>query len=245
MVLGDESYPLAEQIGKQVRFSFLGEIRCLECGSRTRKSWQQGHCYPCTLKLASCDLCIVKPELCHFARGTCREPSWGESHCFQPHVVYLANSSGLKVGITRESQVPTRWLDQGASQALPMMKVNDRLTSGLVERIFGEHVADKTNWQKMLKGEPKPIDLVSEKHRLLAAVGDKLAAYQPQMLPDEVKTFTYPVLEWPEKVTSFSFEKTPVVQDRLVGIKGQYLIFASGVMNVRAQAGHMVRWETL
>ncbi len=244
LVLGEAEHALAPFLGQKIRFSFTGEIRCVACGSRTKKSWQQGHCYPCTLRLASCDLCIVKPELCHYARGTCREPEWGEANCMKSHVIYLANSSGLKVGITRESQVPTRWMDQGAHQALPIMRVKDRLTSGKVELLFGEYVGDKTNWQRMLRGDPDPVDLEQKRDELWGLLADKLAAHVPERMEGPVRSFRYPVLEWPAKVKSYSFEKTPVVEDRLVGIKGQYLIFAGGVMNVRSHAGHVARWET-
>jgi len=243
--LDDNEYPLNDLVGQRIRLSFTGEIRCIECGKATKKSWQQGHCYPCTLKLASCDICIVKPELCHYAKGTCREPQWGEEHCLRPHVVYLANSSGLKVGITREAQVPTRWMDQGAMQALPILKVDERLKSGQVERIIGEHVADKTHWQKLLKGMPEPLDLVRERDLIWEKVASALAPYVLERMDAPVYDFTYPVLEWPTKIKSYNPEKTPVIEDRLIGIKGQYLMFENGVINIRSNAGHIIRWEQL
>ncbi|MBY0515526.1 MAG: DUF2797 domain-containing protein [Bacteriovoracaceae bacterium] len=243
--LDDELVPLNELVGKKVRLTFLEKIHCISCGKLTKKSWQQGYCYPCTLKLAECDLCIVKPELCHFSKGTCREPSWGESHCMQPHVVYLANSSGAKVGITRQTQVPTRWIDQGAHQALPLFKVKTRLDSGLVETILGKHVADKTNWQRMLKGVPEIIDLVALSQELFEKVGDEIKPFIAEMMPQEVVQLNYPVQRYPEKVKSLGLDKVPVIEDELVGIKGQYLIFANGVTNMRNHAGYLVRWETL
>jgi hypothetical protein len=72
----------------------------------------------------------MKPETCHYHLGTCREPDWAQNHCFRPHIVYLANSSGVKVGITRKTQIPTRWLDQGASQALPIFEVQQPFVIG-------------------------------------------------------------------------------------------------------------------
>lgn len=243
--LGEQEHDLIPFLGKQLRLTFTGEIRCIECGKATKKSWQQGHCFPCTQKLASCDICIVKPELCHYAKGTCRQPQWGEENCFKPHIVYLANSSGLKVGITRESQVPFRWMDQGAMQALPIMRVSERLKSGLVERLIGEHVADKTHWQKLLKGMPEPLDLEKERDQLLEKVAGRLGEFAPEMLQAKVETFKYPVLEWPVKIKSYNPEKVPVIEDRLIGIKGQYLMFANGVINIRSNAGHIIRWESL
>ncbi|NBP93900.1 MAG: DUF2797 domain-containing protein [Gammaproteobacteria bacterium] len=147
-----------------------GTISCIACGRNTNKSFNQGHCYPCFKRLASCDQCILKPELCHFHEGTCREPEWGKAQCFGPHVVYLANSSGLKVGITRASQIPTRWIDQGASQALPIFEVADRRTAGLIEAQMRSFVSDRTDWRKMLKGAPPPLCLKTERNRLLDGV---------------------------------------------------------------------------
>lgn len=243
--LGENVHELAPYLGQRVRLSFLGQIRCIECGKLTKKSWQQGHCFPCTVKLASCDICIVKPELCHFAKGTCREPAWGEANCFRPHIVYLANSSGLKVGITRESQVPFRWMDQGAMQALPIMRVSARLQSGQLERLIGEHVADKTHWQKLLKGMPEELDLKKERDQILEKVAGRLGEFNPEMLDAQVLTFRYPVLEWPTKIKSYNPEKNPVIEDRLTGIKGQYLMFENGVINLRSNAGQLIRWESV
>jgi len=159
--IGDEKLPLNPLIGSFISLSSLGEINCVACGRKTSKSFNQGYCYPCFQSLAQCDSCIVKPEQCHYFKGTCREPDWGQSHCLQDHYVYLANSSGLKVGITRGTQIPTRWMDQGATQALPIYRVKNRLISGLVEVALKQHVADKTHWQRMLKGEPQPVDLAN------------------------------------------------------------------------------------
>jgi len=119
--VGDKSVALNPLLGNKITLRYTGEINCIHCGRRTNKSFQQGYCYPCMQKLARCDICIVKPELCHFHKGTCREPEWGREHCMIQHIVYLAVSSGLKVGITRHTQVPTRWIDQGAVAAVPML----------------------------------------------------------------------------------------------------------------------------
>ncbi|MGL4475007.1 MAG: DUF2797 domain-containing protein, partial [Shewanella sp.] len=121
--VGDQSLHLNPVIGKTLTLNFSGQIFCCHCGKKTKKSYAQGHCYPCMQKLASCDMCIMKPETCHYDQGTCREPEWGQKNCYTPHYVYLANTSGLKVGITRHTQIPTRWLDQGATQGLPILKV--------------------------------------------------------------------------------------------------------------------------
>ena len=228
-------------IGQRLRLEYGGEIHCTHCGRKTRKSFNQGYCYPCFSKLAQCDSCIVSPEKCHYHEGTCREPEWGERFCMTGHIVYLANSSGVKVGITRVSQIPTRWIDQGAVQALPVMRVSTRRQSGLVEDILRQHVADKTNWRAMLKNDVVEVDLAVKRDELfelckaeLAALTDRfgLGAIQP-VLDAEVVNIGYPVLEYPTKVTSFNFDKTPVVEGKLMGIKGQYLMFDTGVINIR------------
>ena len=150
MVLGEHKVPINAYLGKALQLDYKGVINCIHCDRKTSKSFSQGYCYPCFKRLAQCDMCIMSPERCHFAAGTCREPQWCETHCMIDHTVYLANTSGLKVGITRD--YPTRWMDQGASQAQSIFRVSSRLRSGLVEVVFKNHIADKTNWQAMLKG---------------------------------------------------------------------------------------------
>ncbi|GKW49225.1 hypothetical protein NCCP2165_14400 [Halomonas sp. NCCP-2165] len=247
---GDWRIDLNERLGRPLRLTWSGAIACTHCGRATRKSFAQGYCYPCFKKLAQCDTCIVKPETCHFFAGTCREPAWAERHCFQPHVVYLANSSGLKVGITRGTQVPTRWLDQGAIQALPILEVATRQQSGFVEMLFKEEVADRTNWRAMLKGEVEPLDLVAERERLLARLDSGLAALRERFGDEAIRVLEaapvaldYPVLEFPRKIVSHNFDKKPVVEGTLMGLKGQYLILDSGVINLRKFTGYEVTLE--
>lgn len=235
-------------IGKQVKLRFLQEINCIHCGRKTSKSFAQGYCYPCMSKLAQCDSCIMSPEKCHYDTGTCRDPEWGEKNCMTDHIVYLANSSGLKVGITRGTQVPTRWMDQGAVDALPIMRVSTRQLSGLVEVIFKQHTADKTNWRKMLKNEVPDIDLRVERERLFDLAGEELDHLMSlhgfnaiQFLDDaEHYHFDYPVIEYPIKVASFNLDKIPEVSGKLMGIKGQYLIFDGGVINMRKYTSYQL-----
>ncbi|MCI0510601.1 uncharacterized protein DUF2797 [Chromohalobacter marismortui] len=244
---GEQRLALNAHLGAALRLTHTGNIHCLHCGRRTRKSFAQGYCYPCFKSLAQCDTCIVKPETCHYHLGTCREPRWGEQHCFQPHVVYLANSSGLKVGITRKTQLPTRWLDQGAIQALPILEVDDRLQSGLVETLFKQVVGDRTNWRAMLKGDVAPLDLVAERDRLLASLAPELAALRQRVGETAIRevsldplSLSYPVWEAPRKVVSHNFDKDPDVSGRLMGLKGQYLILDTGVINLRKFGGYEV-----
>ena len=246
--LGDTLVELNAHLGQPIKLTFTGDINCLHCGRKTKKSFGQGYCYPCFTRLPQCDSCIVKPEKCHFHEGTCRDPAWGERHCFQPHVVYLANSSGVKVGITRGEQVPTRWIDQGAIQALPILEVDNRLHSGLIEQIIAAHVSDKTNWRTMLKGQVEPIDLISERDRLLELCALQLDALREQYGQDAIRALdakvvdiTYPVLEYPTKVATHNFDKNPEVAGVLQGIKGQYLILDTGVINIRKFAAYTVQ----
>ena len=247
-VLGGQEIPMNQYLGQRLRLDYLGTINCVHCDRKTSKSFNQGYCYPCFRRLAQCDTCIMSPEKCHFAAGTCREPEWGEANCNVDHFVYLANTSGIKVGITRHSQIPTRWMDQGASQAQPIFRVSSRLQSGLVETVFKAHIADKTNWRTMLKGEAEPTDLEAARSNLMRASADDIAALHDthglqaiSVLEDEGETrIRYPVLEYPTKVSSFNLDKTSTAGGTLLGIKGQYLIFDAGVINMRKYGGYQL-----
>jgi Protein of unknown function (DUF2797). len=246
--LDDTQVPVNPLIGQRLRLEYLGAIHCSHCGKRTKTSFSQGYCYPCMTKLAQCDVCIMAPEKCHYDAGTCREPSWGEQFCMTDHVVYLANSSGIKVGITRATQLPTRWLDQGASQALPIMRVATRQQSGLVEDILRSQVPDRTNWRALLKGDAEVLDLPAIRDQIFDACADGLRELQGrfglqaiQPLPDaEVVEMRYPVEAYPKKIVSFNLDKDPVAEGTLLGIKGQYLIFDTGVINIRKYTAYQL-----
>ncbi|MBM6550243.1 DUF2797 domain-containing protein [Marinomonas ostreistagni] len=249
MRLGDESIPLDAALGQKVSLAFSGAIHCIHCGRASKKSFSQGYCYPCFKKLAACDTCIMSPEKCHYHLGTCREPEWAEQYCMQSHYVYLANTTALKVGITRGDQLPTRWLDQGATQARAMFLVDNRRMSGLVETLFKNEVADKTNWRNMLKGSELELNLEQEQERLINNLWEGLDALQNefglqalQELGNDNQTheFVYPVLEYPTKITSINAEKTPTVEGTLMGIKGQYWMLDTGVINLRKYTGYEV-----
>ncbi|MDH5358018.1 MAG: DUF2797 domain-containing protein [Gammaproteobacteria bacterium] len=249
MVLSDHRIAMNPLIGKHIRLQFLGEIHCQACGRLTKKSYSGGFCFPCCQKLAQCDLCFMKPETCHYDVGTCREPEWGETVCMQDHIVYLANSSGTKVGITRINQVPTRWIDQGATQALPIFRVKSRYQSGLVEVMFKAHVSDRTDWRKMLKGQATSVDLIAVRDQLMMECRDEIASIQQRfgeqailpLLNETVTEIDYPVQQYPEKVTSFNFDKTSEISGVLQGIKGQYLILDTGVLNIRKFSGYQIK----
>ncbi len=249
--IGDQLVALNPLIGKPIKLTYTGKILCIHCNRSIKKSFNQGYCYPCFTSLAQCDMCIMKPETCHYAAGTCREPSWGEAFCFKPHVVYLANSSGIKVGITRQTQIPTRWIDQGAVQALPIFKVPSRYISGLVEIAIAKHVSDKTSWQKMLKAKAEPVDLLAKRDELIAVcateladIGQRFGQQALELLADEpVVDIHFPVDNYPVKVKSFNLDKEAEVVGVLHGIKGQYLLLDTGVINIRKFAGYEVEFS--
>lgn len=239
--IGDTEIPLNPLLGSTITLIFTGQIFCLNCNRTTKNSFNQGYCFPCAQSLARCDVCIIRPEKCHYHLGTCREPAWGEAHCFIPHVVYLANTSGLKVGITRETQIPTRWIDQGAVAALPILRVQNRYQSGLVEVKMKEFVQDKTDWRKMLKGDPEVNNLYQEKKTILEnmAADKSMAEILPTAwIESTITSIEYPVIEYPKKVVSLNIQKTPKINGTLLGIKGQYLILDIGVINIRNLSGY-------
>jgi len=245
-----QSIALNPLIGRKLTLVFHSTIACKNCGTATKKSYSQGFCYPCMTKLAQCDMCIMKPETCHYHLGTCREPEWAEQHCMVDHYVYLSNTSGLKVGITRHTQIPTRWIDQGATQALPIFKVRTRLQSGLVETALSELVSDKTNWRAMLKGSNAPIDLKAQAKVLIPQIADRLSEIKlkygedaVKLLNEDVVNIVFPVSQYLTKISSFNFDKTSTVSGILLGIKGQYLIFEEGVINMRKFSSYQISAE--
>ena len=240
-------------LGQEIELEWTGKIHCVSCGSKIPKSYSQGHCFKCFKTKASCDMCIMKPETCHYHLGTCREEQFAQEVCFQPHIVYLANSSALKVGITRLGQMPTRWLDQGATQALPIMQVGSRRLSGQLEIMFAEQVADKTDWRKLLKGEATPLDLTEIRDQLLDEFSPQIEMIRDEfsmsldfsegveILEQELpREFIYPIAAYPEKIKSHNLDKTPKIRGKLQGIKGQYLLLDTGVINIRKYTGYEI-----
>jgi len=246
--VGTEQLPMNALIGQQLSVEHTGQIHCVHCGNKTKKSFNQGYCYRCLITLAQCDSCMIKPEKCHYHEGTCREPEWGEAHCMSEHFVYLANTGNLKVGITRhvKDSISSRWMDQGASQALVMLRVPDRLTSGEVETLCKNYIADKTNWRTMLKGKPDLQDMEAVKANLLADIEPQLDKLREQKGLQAISladvrpvTIDYPVDVYPEKIKSINLDKTPEFSGELQGIKGQYLLLDEDrVINMRKYAGY-------
>ena len=231
-------------LGRRVEIRFTGEIHCTACGRKTKKTFGQGFCFPCSQSRAEADICIVRPELCHHgdADNPCRDEAFAQSQCFQPHYLYCSLTSGVKVGITRHHQIPTRWIDQGATAAIPLAVLPDRRAVGLVEkRLSDEGFADKTHWTRMLKGDADPqFDLQTVADQALARLAEWSIEGVLPAADRTLWTFRYPVLAYPEKVKSFNLDKDPVAGGVLQGIKGQYLIFDGGVINLRKYSGYKV-----
>lgn len=229
-------------IGKDIQIKFTGEIHCRICGRKTKKSFGEGYCYPDFMNHPANSPCIIRPELCEGHLGNGRDVDWEQEHHVQPHVVYLALSSGVKVGVTRETQVPTRWIDQGASQAIKLAEVPYRQLAGEIEVELKEHMTDKTNWQRMLKNQVAEADLLEEKEYAATMLPEMYHDYISD--DDDIIEISYPVLEFPEKVKSLNLDKTPEVGGKLLGIKGQYLILEGGqVLNVRKHTSYLVEFS--
>ena len=250
LLLDEQQIPLNPLLGQKISLRYKGQIHCVACGRKTNKSFNQGYCFPCFKSLAACDSCIISPEKCHFAAGTCREPEWAMQHCMQKHYVYLANSSGIKIGITRGDQLPVRWIDQGAVQALPIYQVSNRYHSGLLEVIYKQEISDRTQWQRMLKGPAESLDLAADQHNLSNHFKDQLDELARRLPEDaivpleqeDITQILYPVIEYPRKIKSFNLDKDPLVEGTLMGIKGQYLLLDSGVINIRKFTAYEVEF---
>jgi hypothetical protein len=238
--IGDQEVYMNDLVGKNISLVWDNEILCLRCGASTPKSYQQGFCFPCFRDAPETSECIIKPELCEGHLGRGKDVQWEQDHHVQPHIVYLALSSAVKVGVTRGQQVPTRWIDQGATAAIKLAEVPYRQLAGEIEVALKQHMTDKTNWRKMLTNEVKEgVDLLEEKEEVAELLDEAYWDYITD--DDEVMNIEYPVEKYPEKVKSLGFDKQPEISGKLSGIKGQYLIFDDGnVLNMRKHGGYVI-----
>jgi len=229
---------LNQLIDKNISIQFV-KFQCLNCG-KNKKIYRQGYCYDCFYNMPQTGDWIMHPELstAHLDKED-RDLDYEKEVQLKPHIVYLANSSNVKVGVTRKSQIPTRWIDQGAHEALVLVEVPNRYLAGITEVALKDHVSDKTNWRKMLTNSITDVDLKAEKERLSAFIPDEVKIYFG--LNSEEIHLDFPVVQYPAKVKSLSLDKTPEFTGTLKGIKGQYLIFEDGtVFNVRSYEGYVV-----
>ena len=235
--IDDNLIPISDFLDSIIDINFNGSINCVICGNKTKKSFFQGHCYPCFINSPQTSECILKPELCEAHKGVSRDKAWSEKHCLTDHFVYIALTAGAKVGVTRSAQIPTRWIDQGASQALILAKTRNRYEAGAIEVSLKKFISDRTAWQRMLKNEIDiSIDLIKLKNTLI----QKLDTQHHQfILKDEkIIKIEYPHLYYPEKIKSLDLLKVNKIKSRLIAIKGQYLLFEDNtVFNVRKHSG--------
>jgi hypothetical protein len=236
--------PLNELIGSTIKLEFLGHYNSVLSGKKMKKPFGEGLTYNEFMESPIASPSIIRPELSRIHEGIAlRDFEWEMEHHMQPHIVYLSLTNGVKVGVTRDTQIPTRWIDQGAVQAIILAVTPFRGAAGWIEVALKEYVADKTNWQRMLKNEVKEnVDLVMEKQQLVDRLSSDLAQYVSTN--DEITNIKYPVLEYPAKVKSLKLDKVPVIEKRLNGIKGQYLIFDDEtVINIRSHSGCRIRFS--
>lgn len=236
--VGNNMVDMNALIGQKINMKFEGRINCVSCGKQTKTSFGQGFCYSCLQTAPEASESIMRPELSKAHLGIARDMEWAEKHDLIDHFVYLAVSSELKVGVTRNHQVPTRWIDQGASFAIKVARTPNRHIAGIIEVFLKDHFTDKTNWRAMLKNEIlSDFDLIAEKRKVIGLLPKELHKYiEPD---DSVTEIIYPVEHYPTSVTSIGFDKMPEIEGVLTGIKGQYLILdESNVLNIRKHNGY-------
>lgn len=241
--LADEKFTVNDWIGKQIHMQFSGNIYCINCGRKTSKSFNQGFCFPCFRDAPQNAECIIRPELCRAHLGEGRDPDWEEKHHNQPHIVYLAISSAPKVGVTRATNVPSRWIDQGAWKAVKLAETPNRYQAGLIETDLKQYFSDKTPWQRMLKNElADEVEVLTTKTKMQQLMEDKYNQYDST--DDDIYEIHYPVIEYPIKVKSHNLDKEPLLEGKLMGIKGQYWLLEGGkVINIRKYGGYEVELE--
>ncbi len=240
LVMGDETIGMNDLVGKSIRLEYKNRINCISCGKVTSKSFAQGFCYSCFQTAPEAEECVLNPEKCKAHLGESRNQEWAENHCLIPHYVYLAVASGIKVGVTRSTQIPTRWIDQGAWKAIIIAETPNRHIAGVIETFLKQHFSDKTNWRNMLKNlQADDIDIMEQKQKAISLLPKELQKYAKADEP--VWELNYPVLQFPTKPQSITFDKQTIVEGELKGIKGQYLLFDNDrVMNLRKHSGYLV-----
>ena len=241
MVFDNDFLNVNQLLNQQIELTFLG-YQCLNCGKK-KKIFRQGFCYDCFYSSPAVGDWILKPELSTAHLGIQdRDLNYEEKVQLQPHIVYLALSSEVKVGVTRKTQVPTRWIDQGAEKAIAIVEVPNRYLAGITEVALKNHFSDKTNWRKMLTNDIVHTDLILEKEKLRILLPDEVQEYFESN--NQLFEMHYPVLEYSKKINSLKIDQSNSFSGILKGIKGQYLIFNDGtVFNVRSSEGLVVSIE--
>jgi hypothetical protein len=234
-----KEFCLNDLIGKQLELQFLHQINCIRCGKKTSKSFAQGYCFPCFRSAPETEECVLRPELCRAHNGFARDLKYAANHCLIDHFVYLSFTNKVKVGVTRYTQIPTRWIDQGALAAIKIAKTPNRYTAGLIEVALKDNFHDKTNWKNMLSQEFVEADLHKEKQKAIGLLPGGLIKFASD--ENTVTNIEYPMSKRIVDFKSFDLDKVELLSDILIGIKGQYLLFEKGsVINIRKYGGYLV-----
>ena len=240
--LGENKLLMNSFIGKHVSISFKNRINCISCSAETKKSFHQGYCYSCFISVPQCDPGVLRPEQDMAHKGIARDLEYAKKYSLADHVVYLSITGGVKVGVTRLQQIPYRWIDQGAIKAIKLAKTPYRNLAGQIEVFLKDFISDKTHWSKMLNAKTADINLIDIKQELSSKLPDELKQYVS--FDNTITTINYPYNYSIDKFTTTSLDKTDIIEGKLIGIKGQYLIFENGkVMNVRKHNGYFVEIE--
>lgn len=238
-----EPISLNDAVGSEIRIEFMNEINCVVTGIKIKKAFGEGMSYDAFMNSPQASPSIIRPELSRIHEGIAlRDFEWEMKNHMTPHTVYLAQTAGVKVGVTRNTQIPTRWIDQGAVKAIRLAETPYRGAAGLIEVALKDHISDKTSWQKMLKGEIEEKDLIELKHEMSGHIPPEFKQYLNQN--DDLVEINYPIIAYPPKVKSLKLDKVPLIEKKLMGIKGQYLMFDDAtVINMRSHSGYKVRVE--
>jgi hypothetical protein len=239
--LGDEFVKVNDCIGKTIQFDLIG-YQCLSCGDNA-SIFRQGLCKKCFFESPQAGSWIMKPEesKAHLDIED-RDLAFEKKMQLQPHIVYLSNTGGVKVGVTRKSQVPTRWIDQGAHQAMAFLEVPNRYLAGVAEVALKAHISDKTQWKTMLSQPEQSRDLIQQFNALKAYLPDEVQPYVIDEL--QVEELNFPYTPDGQLGVRQSLSENEPLKGKLKGIKGQYLIFDDySIFNVRSSEGYVVAFN--
>lgn len=237
-----EEILLNDFLGKDIEMRFTGGIHCVVTGEKITKVYGEGMSYKAFMESPQASESIVHPELsqAHLGIGL-RDLDWEIEHHVKPHTVYLARTSGTKVGVTRSIQKYHRWMDQGATEALVFAETPYRQAAGLIEVALKPKISDKTNFRQLI------TNTVSDT-RDLKDLALELKQFVPADLrefvvePGEIQHINYPVMQYPLKANTIKLEKVKEVKAKLLGIRGQYLLFdGNRALNLRAHSGYEVQ----
>ncbi len=242
--VGDEEVHLNPLIGKKIKIEYLNNINCISCGAETDKSFHQGYCYSCFISVPQTDEGVLKPEKDKSHLGISRDMQWAKENALIDHIVYLALTSDIKVGVTRHTQIPQRWIDQGAIKSIRIAKTPYRQLAGLIEVEMKKHISDKTNWSKMLKAKHSSINLIEQKKKYIEMIPAEYKKYIS--LDNRITSIQYPFNSEIDNFSAIILDNQNEITGTLAGIKGQYMIFNSGqTINVRRHNGYLISFEIL